>query len=124
MNVGRMFPAQGDAAGFDSPAFPRPPDAKRILSAGSAQVPFGVHIYDSSASLDRLRAFYDEQMAARGWAAVEPRGDKGHGSVVYVKDTGRMLYVTVTPRGGHTLVTATETARPDTLTETSIGVAQ
>jgi hypothetical protein len=125
MNVGRMFPAQGDAAGFDSLAVPRPPESKRILSAGALQVPFGVHIYDSLAAPERLRAFYDTEMAARGWATVEPTAKgRATGTVLYVKDSGRMVYVTATPKGEHTLVTCAETARPDTVTEATISVVQ
>jgi hypothetical protein len=112
-----MFPARGDADGADSPVVPRPPSARRILSAAAAQAPFGLRVYDSSDSRDSLRRFYDEEMASLGW---NPAGEERRGTVVYMKDTGRMLYVTLSEKGTHTLVTAIETARSDTVTEVRI----
>jgi hypothetical protein len=105
-----MFPASGDAAGMDIASAPRPPSSRRILSAASAQVPFGVYIYDSALSEASLHAFYDEQMKSLGWTVVE--GVPKKNTAVYMAGTGRLLYLTLSAgRGRHTLVTATETSR-------------
>jgi hypothetical protein len=116
-NLKAMFPAKGDAAGFDSPVIPRPPGSRRILSATAAQVPFGVHIYDSPESKALLRAFYDEQMAALGWRRVPNGGEQGSDpnepdSIGYIADVGHAVYVSLRSKRGSTLVTTTETARP------------
>jgi hypothetical protein len=122
-NLGRMFPARGDAAGFDSPDVPRPPGSKRILSATAAPVPYGLHIYDSTLSSGEVHAFYEAQMASRGWRAAQaPHGDAS--TSVYVKDTGTMVYVTTGAREGRTVVTTTETARSGTPAEAAVTLSQ
>ncbi len=110
LKLDRMFPAVGDAEGVDSPLVPRPPEARRILSAGASQVPYGLHIYDSTERQKEVRRFYDDEMTARGW---KPGGEERENTVVYAEDSGRMLFVTLTPKGAHTLITAIETARAD-----------
>jgi hypothetical protein len=106
-----MFPAEGDAAGFDSELSPRPPSARRLLTGTSAQVPFAVHIYRSSEPKDDVRAFYDREMTSRGWQRA---GGATANTVVYVKNGTTMVYVTLLPQsGGGTLVTTTDTARTD-----------
>jgi len=104
-DVGRMFPAHGDAAGLDSPLTPRPPNARRILSATSAQVPYGVHAYDCAEPTEAVRDFYDREMASRGWRRV---ASTAKGSVLYMKD-GVMVYATIARKGARTLVTTAET---------------
>jgi hypothetical protein len=116
-NLRTMFPAHGDADGADSPAVPRPPAARRILSAAAAQAPFALRVYDSSENRDAVRRFYDARMDSLGW---RPAGEERRGTVVYMKDTGRMLYVTLAEKDTHTLVTAIETARSDTVTEVRV----
>jgi hypothetical protein len=116
--VGEMFPAKGDAAGFDSTLVPRPPDSRRVFTATSAQVPYGLHIYDVAHGHDDVFRFYDGEMKSRGWT----RTDEKANTVVYVKDTGRMLYVTAHAKGEHTFVTAIETARRDQTTEADVHV--
>ncbi|HEY2514075.1 MAG TPA: hypothetical protein VGI39_24580 [Polyangiaceae bacterium] len=120
LKLGEMFPAKGDAAGNDSFAIPRPPNARRILSAGAAQVPYAVRIYDSTERRENVRRFYEEEMTARGWKPVAtPATDDVLG---YMLDTGTFLYLTLGTRQGHTVVTAIETAgRPGTPTEVRIG---
>jgi hypothetical protein len=120
-NLKTMFPATGDAAGFDSPVVPRPPGSRRILSATSAQVPFGVHIYDSPESNQVLREFYDEQMAGLGWRlAVDAQ--ESHNALAYMSDVGHAVYVSFRSKSGHTLVTTTETARPGDRSEAVVEV--
>jgi hypothetical protein len=108
-NLDKMFPVAGDAAGFDSRSMPRPPSAKRILTATSAEVPFGVHVYESFAPEQSLRRFYDDEMGGRGWA---PAKDDGGKTVAYVHK-GAMSFVTYGASATSVLVTTIETARPD-----------
>jgi hypothetical protein len=116
-NLGQMFPAKGDAAGFDSPFVPRPPLSKRILSATALQVPYGVHIYDSAEAPDAVRTFYERELDARGWKRA---GQETHNTSVYMKDSGTMVYVTLSPGAGRTVVTTTETVSRDTPTEARV----
>ncbi len=117
-NLRTMFPANGDAAGFDSTLVPRPPDSRRVFTATSAQVPYGLHIYDVAHGHDDVFDFYDHEMASRGWIRTEEKGN----TVVYLKDSGRMLYVTARAMDQHTFVTAIETARRDQTTEADVRV--
>lgn len=120
LKLGEMFPAKGDATGSDSLAAPRPPSARRILSAGAMQVPYAVRIYDSTASREDVRRFYEEEMTARGWKPVTTAATDD--AFAYMMDTGTFLYLTLGTREGHTVVTAIETAgRPGTPTEIRVG---
>ncbi len=105
-NVGEMFPATGDAPGFDSTMVPRPPGAKRILSGAAAGQPFGVRIYESSRSEAEIRAFYAAQMPS-DWKLVADK-PSAH-ALAYLKTGGAVLYLTVQPKGDGTVVTLTET---------------
>jgi hypothetical protein len=69
--IGHMFPANGDAPGSDPGYAVRPPDARRILSAGVEGAPFGIQVYDSTAAPETVLAHYDREMPAGGWRAVE-----------------------------------------------------
>ncbi len=110
-NLKEMFPAKGDAAGFDSPVVGRPPESRRIFSATSAQVHFGVHIYDSPEDKLSLLRFYDQEMTSLGWKlAVDV--SNAHDTVVYTGDPGHAVYISFAGKGTRTLVTTTETARP------------
>jgi hypothetical protein len=117
LKLKEMFPAKGDAAGEDTTVVPRPPSARRILSAAAAQVPFGVYIYDAALNEASLRTYYDDQMKSLGWTRVtpDPRTKSAQNTVVYMAGTSQMLYVTLaTPRSGstrHTIVTVTQSSR-------------
>lgn len=115
--VEKMFPATGDALGFDSPAVPRPPYARRVLSATSTEVPFSVHMYESPESEGEVRSFYDGEMAERGWSRRSGTGN----TVVYEKPGADLVYCTFSVARGRTTVIATATGRPDTPVTTAIG---
>jgi hypothetical protein len=57
----------GDTPGTDPQSAPRPPKAHRMLSADVEGVPYGVRIYDSSATPAEVVKLYDDTMASRGW---------------------------------------------------------
>ncbi len=115
-----MFPPKGDAAGFDSPVLPRPVGSRRIFSATAAEVPFGVHIYETEQSKADLIEYYDGQMSSIGWSRVESKKPDAD-YVTYFADLGHAVYVAFAQRGTSTLVTTVETARPGEATE---GVVQ
>jgi hypothetical protein len=104
--VARMFPAKGDALGTDSPDVPRPPNSRRTLSASAAEVPFSVHVYESTDNLAAMRAFYDREMAARGWQLH----DAGS-TVTYEKPGADFVYCSFSARDGRSTVIATATGR-------------
>jgi hypothetical protein len=110
-NLGKLFPTEGDAEGFDSGAVPRPPNARRILSVTSAQVPYGVHVYRSTESEKALRSFYASEMAARGWQLATAADAPMLGYV----HAGAMAFLTFGTRDDRTFVTTTETARQPSL---------
>jgi hypothetical protein len=108
LNVKEMFPATGDAAGFDSPVVPRPAGSRRILAATARQVPFGVHVYDAPQDAESLARFYDDRMKSQGWTRA---GDEGRRDVAaYRSDEGHGAYVSFATRREHTIVTIVETA--------------
>jgi hypothetical protein len=117
LKLDKMFPTAGDAAGFDSPWVPRPPNARRILSATSGQVPYALHIYRSSDSGDALHGFYDREMGAGGWTSAT----RDKGTFAYLKN-GAITFVTLTSSGNATLVTTTETAGGDAATRADVHV--
>jgi hypothetical protein len=115
--VAKMFPSKGDAPGFDSDLVPRPPNARRTLSATSTEVPFSVHAYESTDGVPAMHGFYDREMAARGWT----RHDFGT-TAVYEKPGAEFVYCTFTVKEGRTVVIATTTGRAGTPTIASVGV--
>jgi hypothetical protein len=67
-----MFPPEGDAPGRDIDGVPRPPHARRILSAWEEGEPQSITVYDGSPQdPDGLEAWYREQMPEEGWHPLE-----------------------------------------------------
>jgi hypothetical protein len=67
-NVLRAFSPEGDAPGRDPLEIPRPPNARRILSAWEKdQIP-SLNVYSGSSSdLETLARFYRERLKKGGW---------------------------------------------------------
>lgn len=117
LNVGAMFPGHGDAAGSDSANVPRPPDARRVLSASAEGMPFGVRTYASTRNVENLRGFYREQMRTRGFEYI-PEADH-EGTAAYMRENGNQVFVSIGAQGRETYVTLTEShsdAAPSTAT--------
>jgi hypothetical protein len=76
-DIPAMFPEQGDAPGSDPPSpVPRPPAAKRVLSAEITGHPYALRMYDSERSHADVLSHYDRAMQAAGWARhALPDGD-------------------------------------------------
>jgi hypothetical protein len=121
LKLKEMFPASRDAAGFDSPAVPRPPESRRVFSATSAQVPFGVHIYDAPGDRESLARFYDERMDSLGWRRV---AGGNRDEAIYMTDKGHAVYVTFGARRERTIVTTIETSRPDGPREVEVSAGE
>jgi hypothetical protein len=79
-NLRAMVASEGDAPGRDSEHVPRPPDARRVLSATLPDQPYALRMYDSRRSRPDLLGFYDRELGQRGWVgrpvAPEGRSDK------------------------------------------------
>ena len=55
------------------PARPRPPGARRLLSAAEVGKPYGVALYvDSSETPESLADFYRRDLPSRSWRVIEP----------------------------------------------------
>jgi hypothetical protein len=78
-NLGAMVASDGDAPGSDSGHVPRPPDARRVLSATVPDQPYALRMYDSRRSRAELLDFYDREMQQRGWTARPVAPERGRG---------------------------------------------
>jgi len=75
LDLDRLFPASGDAPGSDAPGIPRPPRARRVLSARETSAPQQLTLYTTeSAGPDELDAWYRERLAGLGWRPLETTG--------------------------------------------------
>ena len=66
-NIPAMFPESGDTPGGDSQHVPRPPAARRVLTAEISDHPYALRMYDSEQSHAAVLSFYERQMHARGF---------------------------------------------------------
>ena len=105
IRLGAMFPASGDAPGTDSAVAPRPPRSRRILSASTDGFPSAVRVYTSAASADEVRATYDRELRAGGFARVE-----GTKALAYVREDGAQIVLSVAESENATSVTLVESA--------------
>ena len=110
LNLSTLFPASGDAAGSDSPVLPRPPLARRTLSASAEGLPFSVRSYESSQSPDQMQRFYDAWMSQQGFQA-QHNAESGASS--YLRADGFQAFISLAKLEDHTYVTVTETGRAD-----------
>jgi hypothetical protein len=111
LNLSTLFPATGDAKGSDSPVVPRPPDARRTLSANAEGLPFSVRSYESIQSVAATQDFYDAWMREHGYQAAHAV-DSGASS--YLRADGYQVFVSLLRSDRHTFATVTESAQTDT----------
>lgn len=70
-NIPAMFPENGDTPGSDSRYAPRPPAARRVLTAEISDHPYSLRMYDTQKSHAEVLKFYEQQMAPRGFRLHE-----------------------------------------------------
>ena len=87
----RMFPAQGDAPGFDAPGLPRPPHARRVLSAVQEGDEPMLVAYRSDLAVEELERTYGELLEAQGRRV--DRGDGPDGPRLLVRSDDRAQLV-------------------------------
>jgi hypothetical protein len=107
VNLKRMFPEQGDAAGSDSALAPRPPNARRTFTATAAGQSSGMRMYESRESSAALDAFYGAEMHRRGFRV--PDGAKQDGTTAFNHPNGQQVFVSIASIDEKTYVTLTET---------------
>ena len=118
LNLTTLFPATGDAAGTDSTVLPRPPAARRTLSAGAEGMPFAVRSYESSQSVAAAQHFYDAWLTQHGFRVAH---DVDSNSSSYLRADGYQAFLSLMQTDGHTYITVTETGRVDALSSLDLG---
>jgi len=66
-NIPEMFTNSGDAPGSDSRDVPRPPDARRVLSAELAHRSYSIRMYDTQRSNQEVLSYYERELTPRGF---------------------------------------------------------
>jgi hypothetical protein len=75
LDLERLFPDRGDAPGSDAPGLPRPPGARRILSAREVGAAQQLTLYRSrGGEPGELDTWYRARLAGLGWSPLEPVG--------------------------------------------------
>jgi hypothetical protein len=119
LNVSKMFPATGDAAGADSRVLPRPPASRRTLSAAVEGMPYSLRSYDSSQPAAAIQGFYDAWMKKTGFE-LGARAEK-HGTSVYARPDGYQAFVTIFADQARTSVTLIESSQLDATALATVG---
>ena len=82
----KLFPEEGDAPGVDAPGVPRPPDARRTLSAREEGSPQQMTLYVAKdKDPAELEAWYRARLPDHGWRPLEG-GRRNGGPRVLVAD--------------------------------------
>jgi len=66
-NIPEMFTNSGDAPGSDSRDVPRPPEARRVLSAELAHRAYSIRMYDTQRSNEEVLSYYERELTPRGF---------------------------------------------------------
>ena len=66
-NIPEMFAETGDAPGADSHYVPRPPDARRVLSAEMAHHSYAIRMYDTKRTHAEVLSYYEHQLEPLGY---------------------------------------------------------
>jgi hypothetical protein len=122
LDLKRLVPAKGDANGTDSPVVPRPPAARRTLSAAAPGTPFGVRVYESTLTLTVAQRFYADWMKQHQWQ-LAGKSD-AYGTTAYLRQDGYEAIVSLAEIEGHTYVTLSEAGRADGSSIAEIEVGQ
>jgi hypothetical protein len=106
LDLNRMFPATGDAAGTDSDSVPRPPEARRTLSAAAEGMPYAVRTYVTRRRVPEIQRFYAERARERRWTLDAARDDEG--ARAYSTPEGRLVFISLLEDEDKTVVTLLE----------------
>jgi len=107
LDLRKMFPATGDAAGADSDLLPRPPHARRTLSAAAEDRPYAAWVYEVDGRKDEVRTFYTSWMAAHGWQTVKVPDQPG--ALAFLSPAGQQAFLAIGEHGGRSVVSVTQT---------------
>lgn len=110
LDVGRMFPAEGDAPGTDSSLVPRPGGSRRTLSASVAGFPAAVRIYESEAAPAELVANTGRALRAAGFepaSSSEAAGGR-NAKAAWVRRDGAEVLLTASARGSRSVLSVVE----------------
>jgi hypothetical protein len=110
LELAALFPKTGDAPGTDSRVLPRPPSARRTLSASAEGLTLSVRIYESDQAIDATQRFYDTWMSEHGYQAAHAAAS---GASSYLRADGYQAFLSLLHTGGHTFVTLTESEQSD-----------
>jgi hypothetical protein len=108
VRVDKIFPRDGsEPPGDDAADAPRPPNAKRLLTATVDSAPYGVRLYDADAPLSAVLSTYDEAMPKRGWRTV-PEVSHDHPETRAYTREGVDLLIFAAAEGSRTSVAVIE----------------
>jgi hypothetical protein len=105
LDLSRLFPARGDAAGVDSRVLPRPPQSTRLLSAAADGMPFVLLHYVSRTPKPELAAFYERWFTENGWRRVEA---PPAATTAYQRADGHQVFLSLLEQGTGSQVTVVE----------------
>lgn len=92
LNLAKLIPTTGDAAGTDSVVLPRPPEARRVLSVTTDDARTGLRLYRSEQEPDVLAQHYLEWMREQGWEIAATA--EAEGTTAYLRHDGYQAIVT------------------------------
>jgi hypothetical protein len=108
LDVGRMFPASGDAPGTDSSVLPRPSGSRRTLSAAVVGFPAAIRIYESTTPPADLLANASTSLRAAGFEEAAG-GRAGAPHAVWVRKDGAEVFLTAARSGERSTLSMVET---------------
>jgi len=90
MPLVEMFPATGDAPGQDSADIPRPPGARRLLSASESGQPYSTTAYVvPNGDLRSTVSFYKRSLQDAGWSEQVDETKTGASTAIFARRAGR-----------------------------------
>ena len=110
LDLGRMFPAEGDAPGTDSSVVPRPAGSRRTLSASVLGFPAAVRIYESDAIASELVADAGRALRAAGFEEAVPTrsSDERLARAAWIRRDGAEVIVTAAAHGKRSTLSVVE----------------
>lgn len=110
LNLGRMFPPEGDAPGTDSSVVPRPAGSRRTLSASVVGFPAAVRIYESDALPAELVSNAGRALRAAGFEEAVPTRPSGErvARAAWVRRDGAEIILSAAARGRRSTLSVVE----------------